>query len=215
MRQVPEWEAISLLDRLGAVMEGHFIGKSGNHLSAYVAKDVPTRYPESLRVFAEGIAWMMKEVDVDIIVGPPMGALAVAVMVAEELKVEYAYLDRIDDDTLEVKRAPFKEGVAGRRVGIVEDIFTTGKTSGQSTAAVRAAGGEVVFVVGIYNRGGLTAKALKVPYFGALVNRDLPDWTPEDCLVDGLCAQSVPIRTDYGHGAEARGKSLPSPGGYI
>lgn len=217
MRYVLEQEAVALLDRLGVIREGHFVGTSGRHLSTYVQKDVLTRNPQGLRTFAEGIAYVIgyRLIGINTIVAPPMGALGLGIMVAEELRVEYAYPEKVGSGQLEIKRSTFKEAVNRRRVGVVEDVFTTGKTTLETIAAVRAAGGQVIIVAGIYNRGGLTADDLGVEHFGALVNRKLSDWSPEECVLTGPCSQKAPIVTDIGSGAKFQAEHSDYSGGFI
>ena len=219
MRRVSESETVDLLRQLGAIQQGHFIGKADGHLSAYVSKEVPTRHPNRLRILAEGIAWSVRSERIEVIVAPPMGALGLGIMVAEELGAEYAYLELVDpsdpDSKLEIKRLPFQEAVRGHRVGIVEDIVTTGQTSRKSIRATQAAGGEVVWLACIWSRSGATAESLGVPAFYPLVDRLLEDFAEEECRARGLCAREVPINLKPGHGADYQALHPDYAGGYV
>lgn len=205
-----EASAIQLLEQIGAVQQGHVIGTNGPHLDAYVAKDVPTRYPTKLRLLIKGFSHVLPcdaAASVDVVVAAPMGALSGGLMLAEELGVEYAYLEEVtegegDDakSVLKLKRDLFIEAVRGKRVGIYEDIVNTGGTTIETVAAVEAAGGTVVWVACLWSRSGLTANDLGVPAFYPLVNKRLGKWnTYEACLVDGPCSRREPVREDLGH----------------
>ncbi len=231
IRQVTQEEAEAILAHLEAVRVGHFIGTSGRHLAGYVSKDVPIRFPRHQRRLAEGITWLVKDVPVDVVVAPPMGALCLGAAVAEELGCEYAFLEEVYEeaklhdqptsldrpflvkaDRLVFKRPTFQEAVRDRHVGIVEDVFTSGKTTLQTIAAVRAAGGIVVWVTGLYNRGGITAESLGVDLFRPLVTRQLGDWSEGAC---DLCEQLVPINLSPGHGTGYQSAHPNYVGGYV
>ncbi len=196
-------QAIQALEEMGAVRLGHFIGTAGPHLDAYVAKDVPTLYPVKLRGLIRRLQFKIARTGdaaaVDVVVAAPMGALGGGIMLAEELRAMYVYLEEAGDE-LEVKRQLFIEAVQGKRVGMFEDIVNTGKTLRKTIAAVRAAGGEVVWVACLWNRAGLGAQDFDIPAFYPLVNKKLSKWDDyAACKVDGPCSRNEPVRTDFGH----------------
>ena len=205
MRQVSQEEAVALLDELNAVWEGHFIGAELKHLSGYVQKDVPTTYPVQLRTFAEGIAWLVRDIPVDVIASPELGAIALGSRVAEELGVRFVIIEKAGLKGMDIGRTTFIEAVRGQRVGLVEDIVSRGKTSRDSRAAVEATGGAVAYATALYSRSGETAETLQVPVFRPLVNRMLQDWPDQySCQ---LCRDGVPIVLDVGHAREFKEKN--------
>ena len=230
--QMPQAEAEQLLAELGAVLTGHFVGTSDKHLQGYVDKDVPIRHPRAQRRLAIGMAALVQGMPVDVVVSPPMGAIVLGSNVAEALDVEYAFLEMVTQQFgmtrglrdepvaahynigLAVKRQTFKEAVCGKRVGIGEDILTTGKTTLQTIEAVRKAGGEVVWVLALYNRGAVTAQQLGVEHLLALVERQLLVMTPEECADWGPCSESVPVSLAVGHGARYMRSNPDYVGGF-
>ena len=188
---------------MDAVWQGHFIGVEQKHLSGYVQKDVPTTDPRSLRTFAEGIAYVVRGLPtVDVIASPELGAILLGGFVAEELGVRFAIIQKKSDSQMEVGRATFKNILQGRSVGIVEDIIVHGHTSRRSVEAVLEAGGQVVWLSGLFNRSQETALTLGVDYFRPLITLELEDWKDkESCR---LCAERQPIIIDVGHAAEFR-----------
>lgn len=90
--------------------------------------------------------------------------------------------------------------VQGQRVLVVEDILNTGGSVLKVVEAVRAAGGEVVGLGALCNRGGVTPEQVgNPPKLFALANFRMDMWDETDCP---LCAQGVPINTDVGKGRE-------------
>jgi orotate phosphoribosyltransferase len=69
----------------------------------------------------------------------------------------------------------------------------------EAVAAVRAAGGQVVAVAALCNRGGLTAADLDVPVLRALMELSLESWEASACP---LCRDGVPVDTEVGKGRE-------------
>lgn len=211
--ELTQTRALQILDYMKAVQLGHFVGTSDKHLAGFVSKDVPTRYPHVLRTLASGIAYMagLSRPGARVVVAPPLGALALGVMVAEELGCEYAFLEKVDG-VLVVKRPTFLEAVAGYPVGIVEDVITTAKTTKRSIAAVTAAGGQIAWVACLFNRGGVTAADLGVPRFNPLIDHKLEDWEPDSCV---LCEKLVPINLSPGHGAKFQATHPGYMGGFV
>lgn len=106
---------------------------------------------------------------------------------------------RAPEEYFTIKRG-YDKLLRGKRVGIVEDLLTTGGSVRKVVEAVRAAGGNVVSVGVLANRGGVTHEDLgDVPKLHALVNITMDAWDESDCL---LCAQGVPVNTDVGHGRQ-------------
>jgi orotate phosphoribosyltransferase len=200
-------ENIQLLEQSGVVQRGHFIGTQGDvpgmgfHLAEYVDKDVATSQPAVLRKLARNIAKLVKDIKIDVVVAPAMGALGIGLMVAEELGVRYVFLENKDGGpVLNEKRASFKGLVQGANVLLVEDIINQGKTTLASLQVIKNAGGNIAAVTCIWNRSGITAADLGVTTFLPLVNEQLKRWTREECAVDGPCSRNVPVNLSPGHG---------------
>ena len=100
------------------------------------------------------------------------------------------------------KRRVFRRGyddlVRGRRVLVVEDILTTGGSVRMVVDAVQQAGGTVVGVGALCNRGAITAEQLHAPRLYALSDIPLESWAAEECP---LCRSGVPVNTRIGKGA--------------
>lgn len=192
-------EALRLLEASGAILTGrHVVYTSGKHGSAYVNKDAV--YPHTERVAALGrlLADAARAWAPEVVCGPALGGIVLSQWTAHGLGVPSVFAEKAPDDPGRMLLARgYDRLVEGRRVLVVEDILNTGVSVRRAVAAVRAAGGTVVGVAALCNRGGLTAGALDVPALAALVTLDLEAWDEADCP---LCRDGVPISTDVGKG---------------
>jgi len=120
-------------------------------------------------------------------------------------------------DSLVVKSSGFGfnrgqvEFISGKRVLVVEDILTTGGSAKLVVEAVRKAGGEVVGVAAICNRGKVTAEMVGVDQLWSAVTVDMVTYDPAECP---MCSQGVPITTEVGHGKEFLAAKEAEPSRY-
>lgn len=196
---------MQILREVGAFKEGHFLLKSGNHSDRYVDKSLLTTHTRETREVCRMMADDFRSANIEVVVAPAVGAVILSQEVAEELGSDVLPLfaekegrDREGNETFKL-RGSYPELVAGRRVLLVEDILTTGGSVVGVKKAVEAAGGQIVGIAGIVNRGGVTAEKLNVPRLSTLASLEIPMWTPDAC---GLCHDGVPIDNQVGHGGQ-------------
>lgn len=191
---------MEFLGNVGAVLTGtHVVYTSGRkHGSEYVNKDEVFWGAEDAYRICHLMAALAPEVP-DVVIGPEMGGIGYALLVALHFggKVKAAYAEK-DGNGFRI-RATFASKLAGLRVLVVEDILNTGGSAAKVIKAVREVGGEVIGVVAICNRGGVTAEQLDVPFVEAVVEVSMETFEEDACP---LCAQGVPINTTVGHGAD-------------
>lgn len=192
-------DALALLEASGAILTGrHVVYTSGKHGSAYVNKDAV--YPHTARVAALGamLADAARAWEPEVVCGPALGGIVLSQWTAHRLGVPSVFAEKAPDDAdAMILARGYDRLVRDRRVLVVEDIVNTGVSVRRAVAAVRAAGGTVVGVAALCNRGRVTAEALGVPALAALVEVDLDAWDEADCP---LCRDGVPISTDVGKG---------------
>jgi orotate phosphoribosyltransferase len=94
----------------------------------------------------------------------------------------------------------YDQFVRGKRVLIAEDILNSGGSVQRVIDLVRETEGEVVGVVGLYNRGGVSAGTLGVPYLSCLIEDKLEKYaaTPESPCP--LCVAGIPVNEKLGKG---------------
>lgn len=208
-----EQEVLKILAGLKAVLTGHFVGNSGLHLASYVNKDTVFPYTLETSRLCREIALRFVNDGVYTVIGPTVGGVILSNNVAHQLtlmrrnQVFGVYAEKMEGKFV-IGRG-YKQHVTDQDVLVVEDILTTGGSVKKVIEAVREAGGNVIGVGALCNRGGVTAVDLgDVPKLVSLVNITMDKWTEEECP---LCKKGIPINTEVGHGAEYLQKKLSTP----
>ena len=171
----------------GALREGHFVLSSGLHSPVFLQKNLvfmdTARCARLCKALAEKITTSVGPVDVAI--SPAVGGIIPGYETARWLGVPSMYVER-EGGEFRLRRGFHVE--PGQRVVMVEDIVTTGLSSRECIAAIRAAGGTVVAAACIVDRSGGRAD-VGVPLV-ALATLDVPAY-PADTLPPELAALPV------------------------
>ncbi len=171
----------------GALREGHFVLSSGLHSPVFLQKNLVFMEPPRTERLCSALADKIRDQvgEVEVVVSPAVGGIIPGYETARQLGLPSLYLER------EAGRFALRRGFTlppGARVIMVEDIVTTGLSSRECIAAIRAAGGEVVAAACIVDRSGGEAD-VGVPLI-ALAQLKVPAY-PADALPPELAA--VPI----------------------
>lgn len=168
-----------------ALLEGHFILSSGLRSPRYLqcARVLmnPARGARLATALAAKFSPELRE-SIQAVVSPAMGGVIAGQEVARALGVDAMFLER-PEGTFELRRG-FRLA-PGQRVLMMEDVVTTGLSSREAIAAIRAAGGDVVAAASLVDRSNGTAD-LGVP-FHPLIRIDMPSYQP-DALPPELAA---------------------------
>ena len=168
-----------------ALLEGHFILSSGLRSARYlqcarVLMD-GARAERLANALAAKLPSDLREA-IDVVMSPAMGGVIIGHEMGRALGRPAMFLER-PEGTFELRRG---FGIApGARVLMVEDVVTTGLSSREAIAAVRAAGGEVVAEAALVDRSGGEVD-LGVP-FVSLIRIDVPTYSA-DALPPELAA---------------------------
>jgi orotate phosphoribosyltransferase len=136
-----------LLRDCGALLEGHFLLSSGLHSGAYVQCAQLCQHPRRLAPVAEELARHAPPADV--VVSPAMGGLMVGHEVARALGLRHIFTER--DNGAMVLRRGFQLA-RGERALVVEDVFTTGKSTREVFEVIRGVGAVVVGALSLVRR---------------------------------------------------------------
>ncbi len=160
-----------------ALLEGHFILSSGLRSPRYLqCARVLMNPARGARLAKALVARMPDDVRgaIQAVVSPAMGGVIAGHEMGRALGVDAMFLER-PDGVFHLRR-----GFAlkpGQRVLMMEDVVTTGLSSREAIAAIRAAGGEVVAAAALVDRSNGTAD-LGVPFF-PLIRLEVPTYAPE------------------------------------
>lgn len=168
-----------------ALLEGHFILSSGLRSPKYLqcARVLmsPARGGRLAVALVEKLPDAVRR-RIDVVVSPAMGGVIAGQEVARALGVDAMFLER-PTGIFELRRGFRLE--PGANVLMMEDVVTTGLSSREAIAAIRAAGGEVVAAAALVDRSNGTAD-LGVPFY-PLIRIDVPSYQA-DALPPELAA---------------------------
>lgn len=171
-----------LLEETGALLKGHFILTSGMHTDTYIQCAKLLQYPDKAEEFLTPLAERLKDLDLDIIVGPAMGGIVVSYELGRQLGLPAIFVER-ENGIITLRRGfEIKEGA---RALIAEDVVTTGKSSMEAIEVVQKAGGQVVAIASLIDR---THEDLAYPLY-SVERFDIEVVDPEDC---DLCKAGIP-----------------------
>lgn len=168
-----EKDVLDTFESCGALLRGHFVLSSGRHADTYFNKSIVSQYPAPTEKLCRALALKIRErfgEQPAAIVSPAMGAIIFGYETARHLSRPFMFLERTAGGF--ALRRGFS--VAGKRVVVVEDIVSTGLSSRESLAAVRAAGGTPLGLACLLDRSGGKA-ALDVPVM-ALATLNVESW---------------------------------------
>jgi orotate phosphoribosyltransferase len=179
-------DALELYRRTGGYLEGHFRLSSGLHSPGYLQSALVLQYPADAASLGLALAVQVKSLKPTVVLSPALGGLIIGHEVARALGVRAGFAERAGTASLSLRR-----GFAltpTDRVLVVEDVFTTGKSTRETMEVAREAGADVVGAAAIVDRSGGTID-FGVPSH-TLIQLDVPTYDPEKCP---LCARGVPV----------------------
>jgi orotate phosphoribosyltransferase len=179
-------EVRELLWATGALWEGHFLLSSGLHSSRYIQCARLLQYPWHAETVGRALAEKVRDLSVDVVVGPALGGILVAHELGRALGVRALFAER-EGGKLALRRGFFI--APGERVLLAEDVVTTGGSTLETAEVVASFGGTVVAAACIVDRRGPGAKDLPFPLF-ALLRLELETYPPEECP---LCQAGIPL----------------------
>src|SRR5687768_11123416 len=87
-------DVLSLLNKTGALLQGHFRLSSGLHSSGYVQCALLLQHPRSAKAIGESLAKHVRSMKPKKIVSPALGGLIIGYTVAEALGLPMIFTER-------------------------------------------------------------------------------------------------------------------------
>ena len=172
---------IEVLKECEAFLEGHFLLSSGRHSSAYCQMAFLQQYPDKCAEVMSVVAEKLKDLDVDVIVGPAMGGIVYAYELARQLGKRAIFTERVDN-VMTLKRFAIKPG---EKCLIAEDVVTTGISSLETKRVIEEAGGVCLGIACVVDRTKADAPS-PIEIVASAAKLDLPNYLPEECPI---CAE--------------------------
>lgn len=179
-------EVLSIFEKTGAVLDGHFLLSSGLHSPRYVQCALVLQYPDQATRLGALLARHFSQAQPQVVLAPAIGGIIVAHEVARALGARAMFAERKHAD-MQLRRgfhlAP------GERVVVVEDVVTTGESLNEVVQIALNRGAHVVGVGSLINRGRglLFPLGLKLQ---SLITLEIPTYQPGECP---LCQQGIPF----------------------
>ncbi len=182
-------------EKAGALLQGHFLLRSGMHTDCYLQSAIFLSNPDLATIAGEAIAGLIQGEKPELVIAPAVGGIVIGQEVARALGCRALFAERTGDSF--ALRRGFEVGV-GERVGVIEDIVTTGGSVKLVLEMIERLGGRPVAVGALIDRSG--GRAHFAAPFHSLAALNLNVFTPDRCP---LCAEGLPLEKPGSRGLGA------------
>jgi orotate phosphoribosyltransferase len=146
-----EHEILQIFRHTGALLEGHFILRSGLHSRQYFQCALALQIMPTVEKLGGELAAKARSLGAETVVSPAMGGLVLGQEVARQLGGRFIFVEK-EEGKLALRRG-FRIS-SGEKILVVEDVVTRGGRVQETMDIVRAHGGTVVGVAMAVNRSG-------------------------------------------------------------
>jgi orotate phosphoribosyltransferase len=142
-------EALQIFRDMGALLEGHFVLRSGLHSRQFFQCALALQQMPVVEKLGAALATKVKSFGAVTVVAPAMGGLVIGQEVARQLGLRFIFVEK-EEGKLVLRRG-FKIA-PGEKILVVEDVVTKGGRVQETLDIVRANGGQVVGVAMVVDR---------------------------------------------------------------
>jgi orotate phosphoribosyltransferase len=164
MRRMTQDEVLQVFRDTGALLEGHFILRSGLHSRQFFQCALALQQMPVVERLGAALAVKVRDLGTPTVIAPAMGGLVLGQEVARQLGCRFIFAEK-EDGKLVLRRG-FKIA-PGERVLVVEDVVTKGGRVVETMDIVRASQGVVAAVVCAVDRSNGKVD-LGVPFISLL-----------------------------------------------
>jgi len=201
--QKSDQKVIDVLKKVGAILEGHFVGTSGKHMGTYINKDDLFPHPLEVEKVCQMFAEKNKNLDIEVIAAPALGGIVLAQCTASFLsktlgrEILTVFTEKDVNNNQIFNRGKDKY-VKNKKVLILEDLTTTGGSVKKVIESVRKAGGKVIAISVMVNKNPkeVNSSLFNLP-FNFLGEMEVQTYEEKECP---LCKNNIPINIEVGHG---------------
>ncbi len=178
-RAMMDSDALKIFRDTGALLEGHFILRSGLRSRQFFQCALALQEMPVVEKLGAALAGKVRHLEPRTVIAPAMGGLVIGQEVARQLGVRFIFAEK-EDGKLVLRRG-FKIA-PGEKILIVEDVVTKGGRVQETIDIVHAHHGTVLGAAMVVDRTGGTVD-VGVPLFSVLkliVDTFHPDKLPPD-----------------------------------
>ena len=172
-------EVLRIFRDSGALLEGHFILRSGLHSRQYFQCALALQQMPVVEKIGAALASKARALGAVTVIAPALGGLVIGQEVARQLGVRFIFPEK-EEGKLVLRRG-FKIA-PGEKILVVEDVVTKGGRVQETIDIVRAHGGNVVGVATIVDRSNGTVN-FGVP-FASLIALQVEVFKPDKLPAD-------------------------------
>ena len=142
-------EALQIFRDTGALLEGHFLLRSGLHSRQFFQCAIALQHMPTVERLGAALAEKVRSLGIDTVVAPAMGGLVIGQEVARQLGVRFIFVEK-EEGRLVLRRG-FKIA-PGEKILIVEDVVTQGGRVQETIDIVRTHQGSLLGVAVLVDR---------------------------------------------------------------
>ncbi len=184
MSRVNKLDVVGILQEHGAFLEGHFLLPTGMHSPNFVQTALVLQYPNVAQKIAAVLSARFPQ-KADVVVSPAMGAIVLGQEVARVRKCRFVFFERMGGVMGLYRHFRLNPG---ERVLVIEDLLTSGRSTGDVVALSTSCGAKVVGLGALVDRSR-GEFPFRVPV-RALVTVPTQTMRPNEC---DLCKRRVPL----------------------
>ena len=176
---MPE-DLLALFRKTGALLDGHFILRSGLHSRQYFQCAILLQHTDIAAQVCGQLADKLRTFDCDAVISPALGGIIVGQEVGRTLGKRHIFVEK-EADGLALRRG-FKID-QGEKFIVAEDVVARGGRVQQTIDIVRARGGIVSAVGVIVDRSGNQKPNFGCPFI-SLIEIEMETFEPDKLPVD-------------------------------
>lgn len=174
-------EALQIFRETGALLEGHFVLRSGLHSRQFFQCALALQQMPIVEKLGAALADKLRTLGATTVVAPAMGGLVIGQEVARQLKARFIFVEK-EEGKLVLRRG-FKIA-PGEKILIVEDVVTKGGRVQETIDIVRGHQGDLAGIAMIVDRsnGSVNFGVPTVSLIALNVETFAPESLPADLL---------------------------------
>jgi orotate phosphoribosyltransferase len=183
---VTDAEVLQVFRDTRALLDGHFLLRSGLHSAQYFQCALVLQYPRIAGRLCGELAQKLSGAGARSVISPALGGLFVGHEVARALDARHIFVEKNATGKLELRRS--FQIARGEKLLVVEDVVTKGGRVRETIDIVRGLGGELVGVGTLVDRsGGKVDFGVRLE---SLLRLRLDTFDPATCP---LCKAGTPV----------------------
>jgi orotate phosphoribosyltransferase len=173
-------DLLALFRKTGALLDGHFVLRSGLHSRQYFQCAILLQYTDVAERVCKMLADKLRGFGCDSVISPALGGIVVGQEVGRSLGKRHIFVEK-EDGKLALRRG-FKID-SGEKFVVVEDVVTRGGRVQETIDIVRANGAIVTAVGVIVDRSGNNKPNFGCPFI-SLVEMNVENFSADELPPD-------------------------------